>query len=183
MMRYFLFWLQAFVSSIKNPLLCRLLTSAQSPQALLHGALPPEGGRKTGQISPGKNMILPHTPRALVTSFGRTTAAFTIPQWSGRASSCCADSPWGSALICSFCSSARRFALGLLSDARSSLRPCRRLVLFEWPMIMTTLQTMYRGLASHKIMPMPGTHQKINMDKLKRRSYRHATLICQLFGR
>ncbi len=99
------------------------------------------------QISPGKNMILPCT-----------TAAFTLPQWSGWASSCCADSPWGSALICSFCSSARRFALGLLSDDRSPLRPCRRLVLFEWS-IMTTLQTMYRGLAPHKIMPMPGTHK------------------------
>ena len=150
MMRYFLFWLQAFASSIRNPLLCRLLTSAQSPHALLHEALPPEGGRKAGQISPGKNMILP-----------RTTAAFTIPQWSGRASSCCADSPWGSALICSFCSSARRFALGLLSDVRSPLRPCRRLVLFKWSVIMTTLQTMYRGLAPHKIMPMPGTHHTL----------------------
>jgi len=31
-----------------------------------------------------------------------TTAAFTLPQWSGWASSCGADSPWGSALICSF---------------------------------------------------------------------------------
>jgi hypothetical protein len=150
MMRYFLFWLQAFASSIKNPLLCRLLTSAQSPHALLHEALPPEGGRKAGQISPGKNMILPYT-----------TAAFTLPQRSGRASSCCADSPWGSALICSFCSSARRFALGLLSDARSPLRPCRRLVLFKWSMIMTTLQTMYRGLSPHKITPMPGTHHRL----------------------
>jgi hypothetical protein len=150
MMRYFLFWLQAFASSIKNPLLCRLLTSAQSPHALLHEALPPEGSRKAGQISPGKRMILPCT-----------TAAFTIPQRSGWASSCCADSPWGSAFICSFCPSARRFALGLLSDVRSPLRPCRRLVLFKWSMIMTTLQTMYRGLAPHKIMPMPGTHKKI----------------------
>ena len=144
MMRNFLFWLQAFASSIKNPLLCRLLTSAQSPQALLQGALPSNDGRNAGQISPGKNMILPYT-----------TAAFTLPQWSGRASSCCADSPWGSALICSFCSSARRFALGLLSDGRSPFRPCRRLVLFKWSMIMTTLQTMYRGLAPHKNMPMP----------------------------
>jgi hypothetical protein len=24
---------------------------------------------------------------------------------------------------------------------------------------VTTLQTMYRGLAPHKIMPMPGTHK------------------------
>jgi len=108
------------------------------------------------QISPGKSMILPYT-----------TAAFTLPQWSGWASSCCADSPWGSALICSFCSSARRFALGLLSDARSPLRPCRRLVLFKWSIVMTTLQTMYRGLAPHKIMPMPGTHKCVNSDHPK----------------
>jgi hypothetical protein len=172
MMRYFLFWLQAFASSVKNPLLCRLLTSTQSLHELLQGALSvlhlfrsypsmePDRPRldqpgaslvlyrsHVEQISPGKNMILPYT-----------TAAFTLPQRSGRASSCGADSPWGSALICSFCSSARRFALGLLSDARSPLRPCRRLVLFKWSVIMTTLQTMYRGLAPHKIMPMPGTH-------------------------
>jgi hypothetical protein len=84
-MRYFFLWSQAFASSIRNPLLCRLLISAQSPHALLHEALPPEGGRKAWQISPGKNMILPLTPRVLVTSFGRTTAAFTLPQWSRRA--------------------------------------------------------------------------------------------------
>jgi len=146
-MRYFLFWLQAFASSIKNPLLCRLLTSAQSPRALLHEALPLNGGRKVEQISPGKNMIFPCT-----------TAVFTIPQRSGWASSCCADSPWGSALIYSFCSSARSFALGLLSDDRSPFRPCRRLVLFK-VVKLTASQTMYRGLAPHKIMPMPGTHK------------------------
>ena len=148
MMRNFLFWLQAFASSVKNPLLCRLLTSAQSLHTLLHETLPPTGGRKVEQISPGKSMIFPCT-----------TAAFTIPHRSGWASSCDADSPWGSALICSFCSSARRFALGLLSDGRSPFRPCRRLVLFKLP-VMTTLQIMYRGLAPHKIMPMPGTHHR-----------------------
>ena len=150
MMRSFLFWLQAFASSIKNSLLCRLLTSAQSPHALLHAALPPKGGRKEEQISPGKSMIFPCT-----------TAAFTISQRSGWASSCCADSPWGSALICSFCSSARRFALRLLSDGRSPFRPCRRLVLFK-DVNLTSFQTMYRGLAPHKTMPMPGTHKAIN---------------------
>ena len=72
--------------NIMNPLLCRLLTSAQSPYVLLHKALPSFDGRTVGQISPGKNMIFPHT-----------TAAFTIPQRSGWALSCCADSPWGSA--------------------------------------------------------------------------------------
>ena len=72
--------------NLMNPLLCRLLTSAQSLNALLYKALPSFDGRKAGQISPGKNMIFPYT-----------TAAFTIPQRSGWASSCCADSPWGSA--------------------------------------------------------------------------------------
>ena len=57
MMRNFLFWLQAFASSVKNPLLCRLLTSAQSPNGLLQGALPPKGGCKVEQISPGMSMI------------------------------------------------------------------------------------------------------------------------------
>ena len=149
MMRNFLFWLQAFASSIKNPLLCRLLTSAQSPHALLHEALPPKGGRDVKQISPGKSMIFPCT-----------TAAFTIPKRSGWASSCCADLPRSSALICSFCSSARSFALGLLSDGRSLFRPCRRLVLFKG-VNTTSFQTMYRGLTPHKIMPMPGTHKSI----------------------
>ena len=91
MMQNFLFWLQAFASSVKNPLLCRLLTSAQSPHALLHEALLLKSSRKVEQISPGKSMIFPCT-----------TAAFTIPQRSGWASSCCADSPWGSAFIMQF---------------------------------------------------------------------------------
>jgi hypothetical protein len=137
-------------------------------EALFHRVLL----RRLGwQISPGKSMILPCTPRALVTSFGRTTAAFTIPRRLGRASSCCADSPWGSALICRFCSSARRFALGLLSNARSPLRPCRRLVLFKWSIVMTTLQTMYRGLSPHKITPMPGTHKRVNTDRTNLRGF------------
>ena len=106
--------------NIMNPLLCRLLTSAQSPHVLLHTALLSFDRRKVGQISPGKNMIFPYT-----------TAAFTISQRSGWASSCCADSPWGSALLCNFCPSAHRFALRLLSDGRSPFRPCLRLVLFK----------------------------------------------------
>ena len=85
-MANFLPWLQAFASSTINPLLCRLLTSVQSPYALLPKALPSFDGRKVGQISPGKNMI-----------FSYTTAAFTIPQRSGWALSSGADSPWGSA--------------------------------------------------------------------------------------
>ena len=156
MMRNFLFWLQAFASSVKNPLLCRLLTSAQSPHAFLNEALPPTSGRKVEQISPGKSMIFPCT-----------TAAFTIPQRSGWASSCCADSPWSSALICNFCSSARRFALGLLSDGWSPFRPCRRLVLFKLS-IMMTLQTMYREINkdTHSLKIFGTTIQSSKSEKV-----------------
>jgi hypothetical protein len=111
------------------------------------------------QISPGENMIFPHT-----------TAAFTLPQRSGWASSCCADSPWGSALIGSFCSSVRRFALRLLSDSRPPFCPCRRLLLFKLS-VMTTLQIIYRGLAPHKIMPMPGTQVQFHAGAKKPSSY------------
>ena len=147
MMRNFLSWLQAFASSVKNPLLCRLLTSAQSPHALLHKALPPNVGAKVGQISPGKNMILPCT-----------TAAFTIPHFlqTGFVKLCSLTQGFG--LICDFCPSAHRFALRLLSDARSPLRPCHRLVLFKVDS-GSPFWKMYRGLTPHKIMPMPGTHQ------------------------
>ena len=96
----FLSWLQAFASSKMNPLLCLLLTSAQSPNALLQEALPPNCGRKVGKISPGKNMILPCT-----------TAAFTISHvlQTGFVMLCSLTQGFG--LICDFCSSARRFAL------------------------------------------------------------------------
>ena len=82
----FLSWLQAFASSITNPLLCRLLTSAQSPHALLHEALPSENGRKVGQISPDKDV-----------TFHYTTAAFTVSH-EPRDSSCGANLPGDSAL-------------------------------------------------------------------------------------
>jgi len=146
----FLSWLQAFASSNMNPLLCRLLTSAQSLHALLHKALPIGIGRKVGQISPGKNMIFPCT-----------TAAFTIPHvlQTGFVMLCSLTQGFG--LICDFCSSARRFALRLLSDARSPLRPCRRLVLFKGDS-MSPFWNMYRGLTPHKIMPMPGTHHQLH---------------------
>ncbi len=150
MMGNFLSWLQAFASSVKNPLLCRLLTSAQSPQTLLQGALPLNNGRKAGQISPGKNMIFPCT-----------TAAFTIPHvlQAGFVMLCSLTQEFG--LICGFCSSARRFALRLLSDGRSPFRPCHRLVLFKVD-YSSPFWNMYRGLSPHKIMPMPGTHHQIN---------------------
>jgi hypothetical protein len=145
-------WLQAFASSTMNSLLCRLLTSAQSPHALLHEALPPGGGRKVGQISPGKNMILPCT-----------TAAFTIPHFlqTGFVKLCSLTQGFG--LICDFCPSAHRFALRLLSDARSPSRPCLRLVLFKVDFLSPSWK-MYRGLAPHKIMPMPGTHKVLHSD-------------------
>jgi len=54
------------------------------------------------------------------------------------------------------CSSARRFALRLLPDLGSPLSPCLRLVLFE-VVKLTSSRKMHRGLAPHKIMPMPGT--------------------------
>jgi hypothetical protein len=138
-----------------NPLLCRLLTSAQSPHALLQEALPSENGRKAGQISPGKNMILPCT-----------TAAFTIPHvlQTGFVMWCPLTQGFG--LLCDFCSSARRFALGLLPDGRSPFRPCRRLVLFKGDSLSPSWN-MYRGLAPHK-MPMPGTHQSLQLTAKNR---------------
>jgi len=140
-------------------LLCLLLTYAQSPHTLLHEALPSKkNGRKAGQISPGKNMILPCT-----------TAAFTIPHvlQTGFVMLCPLTQGFG--LICDFCSSARRFgvsqarlpALRLLSDGRSPFRPCRRLVLFKGD-TLSPFWNMYRGLTPHKIMPMPGTHQSLH---------------------
>jgi len=153
----FLSWLQAFASSVSNPLLCRLLTSAQSPHVLLQEALSSKlNGRKVGQISPGsvqyplegcKNMILPCT-----------TAAFTIPHilQTGFVMLCPLTQGFG--LICDFCSSARRFALRLLPDGRSPFRPCHRLVLLKGDTLSPSWN-MYRGLTPHKIMPMPGTHQ------------------------
>jgi hypothetical protein len=152
-MQNFLFWLQAFASSVRNPLLGRLLTSAQSLHALLREALPSENGRKVGQISPGKNMIFPCT-----------TAAFTIPHvlLTGFVMLCLLTQGFG--LICGFCSSDRRFALRLLSDGRSPSRPCHRLVLFKvdsW----FPFWNLYRGLIPHKIMPMPGTHKQLHRIK------------------
>jgi hypothetical protein len=91
----FLSWLQAFASSVSNPLLCRLLTSAQSPHALLHEALPSENGRKVGQISPD-SVQYPLEGYKDVT-FHYTTAVFTVSP-EPRDSSCGADLPGDSAL-------------------------------------------------------------------------------------
>jgi hypothetical protein len=98
MMQNFLFWPQAFASSVRNSLLCRLLTSAQLLHALLREALPSENGRKVGQISPGKNIIFPCI-----------TAAFTILHvlQTGFVMLCSLTQGFGR--ICGFCSLARSF--------------------------------------------------------------------------
>ena len=110
------------------------------------------GGRKAEQISPGKSMILPCT-----------TAAFTIPQVLRMGFGMLCFLAQGFGLICGFCPSAHRFALGLLSDIESPLCPCRWLVLFD-KVYKTPSRNMYRGLAPHKIMPMPGTHKCIDKE-------------------
>ena len=120
------------------------------------GGAPTNGGRKAGQISPGKNMILPCT-----------TAAFTSPHVLRTGFGMLCSLAQGFGLICGFCSSARRFALRLLSDLGSPLSPCLRLVLFEG-VITTPSRKMYRGLAPHKIMPMPGTHIKVKPTACRR---------------
>ena len=115
---------------------------------------PTNGGRKAGQISPGKSMIFPCT-----------TAAFTSPHVlrTGFVMLCSLTQGFG--LICDFCPSARRFALRLLSDIGSPLSPCLRLVLFK-VVRMTPFRKMYRGLSPHKIMPMPGTHKSVECARL-----------------
>ena len=115
----------------------------------LAGSVPPRPLRRLGrQLSPGKDMI------SLC-----TTAAFTSPHVLRTGFGMLCSLAQGFGLLCDFCSSARRFALGLLSDIGSPLCPCRRLVLFE-VVTMTSSRNMYRGLAPHKIMPMPGTHKR-----------------------
>jgi len=107
------------------------------------------GGRKAGQISPGKNITWPCT-----------TAAFTLPHILRTGFGMLCSLAQGFGLICDFCSSARRFALRLLPDLGSPLSPCLRLVLFE-VVKLTSSRKMHRGLAPHKIMPMPGTHNAL----------------------
>ena len=75
-------------------------------------------------------------------------------------------------LISDFCSSARRFALGLPSDPPSRDCPCRRLVFTLVNMI--DVPSSDRGLSPHKFMPMPGVHQPVERTPsccaLRRRS-------------
>ncbi len=111
---------------------------------------PTEGGRNAEQISPGKNMIIPCT-----------TAAFTSPHVLRTGFGMLYSLAQGFGLICDFYPSARRFALRLLSDIRSPLSPCLRLVLCK-VVRMTPFWKMYRGLSHHKIMPMSGTHKALH---------------------
>ena len=110
---------------------------------------PTKGGRKAGQISPGKCMIFPCT-----------TAAFTCPHILQTGFMMLCSLTQGFGLIYGFCPSAHRFALRLLSDLGSPLSPCLRLVLFK-VVKMTPFWKMYRVLTPHKIMPMPGTHKAV----------------------
>jgi len=127
-------------------------------------------GRKAGQISPGKNTILPCT-----------TAAFTIPHFlqAGFVMLCSLTQGFG--LICDFCPSARRFALRLLSDARSPSRPCLRLVLFKVDSLSSSWK-MYKGLSPYKIMPMPGTHKANALGLPKTAPLRSAALGSRWFA-
>ncbi len=145
-----LFWLRAFASSIETTTMPSADFCPVIPY-ITAWSVPTQCGRNAEQISPGKNMIFPCT-----------TAAFISPQVlrTGFGMFCSLAQRFG--LICDFCPSARRFAHRLLSDIRSSLSPCLRLVLFKG-VRMTPFQKMYRGLSPHKIMPIPGIHNQIQM--------------------
>jgi len=79
-------WLQAFASSYESATIPSADFCPITP-CITAWSAPTNGGRKAGQISPGKNRQsfpaqLPHLPS---------------PMFSGRASECCAPSPRGSA--------------------------------------------------------------------------------------
>jgi hypothetical protein len=145
-------WLQAFASSYESATMPSADFCPITP-CITAWSAPTNGGRKAGQISPGKNMIFPCT-----------TAAFTIPHVLRTGFGMLCSLAQGFGLLCDFCPSARRFALRLLSDLGSPLSPCLRLVLFEG-VTTTPSRKMYRGLAPHKIMPMPGTHKAISRSQ------------------
>ena len=103
------------------------------------------------QISPDKNV-----------NFPCTTAAFTLsPEPMGFVVLC--QLAQGLSLVCGFCSPARTFARGLPSDGWSPFRPCLRLVLLI-AFFTNTIWFSYRGLAPHKLTPMPGVHKRIQVD-------------------
>jgi len=106
------------------------------------------------QISPDKNVNFPFT-----------TAAFTLsPEPMGFVVLC--QLARGLSLVCPANwrdSSARTFASGLPSDGWSPFRPCLRLVLLIVS-FTNTIWFSYRGLAPHKLTPMPGVHKRIKSD-------------------
>ncbi len=114
---------------------------------------PTKGGRNAEQISPDKNVIFPCT-----------TAAFTSPHVIRTGFGMLRSLAQGFGLICDFCPSARRFARRLLSDIRSPLSPCLRLVLIQ-VVRMTPFWKMYRRLSPHKIIPIQGTHNGLHLQQ------------------
>ncbi len=118
------------------------------------------------QISPDKDV-----------NFPCTTAAFTLlPEPAGFVVSC--QLAQELSLVCGFCPSARTFALRLPSDGRSPSRPCLRLVLLIVSINIHTSRFSYRGLAPHKLTPMPGVHQSV-----ERMAFSHALtlpVVCRL---
>jgi hypothetical protein len=102
------------------------------------------------QISPDKNV-----------SFLCATAAFTLPPEPAGFVVLCQLAQRLS-LICSFCPSARTYALRLPSDDFSRNRPCLRLILLVVSIIMNTLRFSYRGLSPHKLTPVPGVHNRLH---------------------
>ena len=94
-------------------LLCSFALRLVTPTTMASADSCPDRSR---QVSPGKNAMLPCT-----------TAAFTLPpEPLGLAMLCWLAPRLG--LGCDFCSSARRFAVGLPSDHPSRDRPCLWLV-------------------------------------------------------
>ena len=103
------------------------------------------------QISPDKNV-----------NFPCTTAAFTLSHEPAGFVVLC-QLAQGLSLVYGFCPSARTFALRLPSDGRSPFRPCLRLVLLI-AFFTNTTWFSYRGLAPHKLTPVPGVHQALETD-------------------
>jgi hypothetical protein len=85
-------------------------------------------------------------------NFPCTTAAFTLPPEPAGFVMLCQLAQELS-LVCGFCSSARTFAIGLLSDLSLRRRPCLRLVLLVVFMNMNTLGS--RTGDFHPISPRP----------------------------
>src|SRR3990167_5588912 len=108
--------------------------------------LPSSHKPHAGQISPNKFMI----SRC-------TTAAFTLSRVPLGFVVMCQLAP-GLSLLCSFCSSARTFALGLPSDHSSRNRPCLRLV------VMFPFQVLPQGTLTPSDHAHVGRTQRVPAD-------------------